>query len=48
VPAGVTHDFLNHTSRPAGVFNVFVPGGFESKMPSIVEWFRTQARRRVS
>ena len=40
IPAGVTHDFENRTTRPAGVLNVFIPGGFESNMPSIVEWFR--------
>jgi mannose-6-phosphate isomerase-like protein (cupin superfamily) len=43
VPAGVTHDFENRTSRPAGVLNVFIPGGFESNMPAIVEWFRNQS-----
>ena len=41
IPAGVKHDFHNRTARHAAVFNVFVPGGFEADMPSIVEWFRT-------
>lgn len=43
IPAGVTHDFENRTSRPAGALNVFIPGGFESNMPAIAEWFRAQA-----
>ena len=40
IPAGVMHDFENNTTRQAGVLNVFIPGGFESNMPSIVEWYR--------
>jgi mannose-6-phosphate isomerase-like protein (cupin superfamily) len=43
IPAGVTHDFENRTTRRAGALNVFIPGGFETNMPSIVEWFREQA-----
>lgn len=42
VPAGVMHDFENNTARPAAVLNVFIPGGFESNMPAIVEWYRSQ------
>lgn len=42
IPAGVTHDFENRTTQRAGVLNVFIPGGFEDKMPTIVEWFRAQ------
>ena len=30
---------------PAAAFNVFIPGGFESNMPAIVEWFRAQPSR---
>ena len=44
VPAGVTHDFENNMPHRAGVFNVFMPGGFESNMPAIVEWYRSQAQ----
>ena len=44
IPAGVTHDFENRTGSRAGVLNVFIPGGFESNMPAIVEWYRTQGR----
>jgi quercetin dioxygenase-like cupin family protein len=39
IPAGVTHDFRNRTGEPAGLLNVFLPGGFERHMPKIVEWF---------
>ena len=45
VPPGVTHDFENRTARRAGALNVFIPGGFESKMPTIVEWYRAQTDR---
>jgi mannose-6-phosphate isomerase-like protein (cupin superfamily) len=41
IPAGVVHDFENRTTEPAGALNVFIPGGFESQMPAIVEWFKT-------
>jgi hypothetical protein len=40
----VTHDFENRTARRAGVLNVFIPGGFESNMPGIVDWYRSQAQ----
>ena len=40
IPAGTVHDFENRTDAPAGLFNVFVPGGFEPMMPAIVAWFR--------
>jgi mannose-6-phosphate isomerase-like protein (cupin superfamily) len=39
IPAGVTHDFANRTPALAGLFNVFIPDGFEPKMPAIVKWF---------
>jgi len=39
VPAGVTHDFENRSSRPAGVLNFSHPGDFEPHMPGIVQWF---------
>ena len=42
----VTHDFENRTARRAGALNVFIPGGFESNMPAIVEWYRAQASAR--
>lgn len=38
IPRGVMHDFRNSTSEEAGLLNVFTPGGFERKMPAIVEW----------
>ncbi len=43
IPAGVTHDFANRTDARAGLFNVFLPGGFEENMPAIVAWFRSRA-----
>ena len=39
IPAGVTHDFANRTQARAGLFNVFIPGGFEQHMPAVVKWF---------
>ena len=42
IPAGMMHDFENKTALPAGALNVFIPGGFESNMPAIVEWYRAQ------
>ena len=39
VPPGVEHGFANDTDTPARFLNIYVPGGFEDDMPSIVEWF---------
>ena len=39
IPAGTTHDFANRTDAPAALFNVFIPGGFETNMPEIVKWY---------
>lgn len=39
IPAGTIHDFENRTSEPAGLLNVFIPGGFEQNMPAIVRWY---------
>ncbi|MBL7962579.1 MAG: cupin domain-containing protein [Flavobacteriales bacterium] len=39
IPARTMHDFTNRTDKPAAAFNVFIPGGFERIMPSIVKWF---------
>ena len=44
IPAGVTHDFENRSASRAGALNVFIPGGFESNMPEIVEWYRSQGQ----
>ncbi len=38
-PAGVTHDFENRGPARAGALNVFLPGGFEAMMPTIVDYF---------
>lgn len=40
VPGGTIHDFENRTTKKAGVLNFSVPGGFESSMPGIVDWFQ--------
>jgi mannose-6-phosphate isomerase-like protein (cupin superfamily) len=45
IPAGVTHDFSNRTTTPAGALNIFIPSGFEENMPAIVAWYRDQALR---
>jgi len=39
IPRGTTHDFRNTSDADAGLLNVFIPGGFERKMPAIVQWF---------
>ncbi len=39
IPAGTMHDFENRSAARTGLLNVFIPGGFERKMPAIVEWF---------
>ena len=39
IPAGVMHDFENRSDAPMGLLNIFMPGGFEKFMPSIVQWF---------
>jgi quercetin dioxygenase-like cupin family protein len=40
IPPQTIHDFENRTDLRAGLLNVFIPGGFEPKMPMIVDWFR--------
>ena len=40
IPAGVIYEFENRTTAPASALNVFIPGGFESPMPAIVDWYR--------
>ena len=39
IPAGTTHDFANRTDAPAALFNVYIPGGFETNMADIVKWY---------
>jgi len=43
IPAGVTHDFRNRHSAVARLLNIFIPGGFERQMPSIVSRFEEQS-----
>jgi mannose-6-phosphate isomerase-like protein (cupin superfamily) len=30
IPAGITHDFENHSPERGAAFNIFIPGGFEA------------------
>jgi mannose-6-phosphate isomerase-like protein (cupin superfamily) len=46
IPARTVHDFENRTTTRAGLFNVFIPGGFEENMTGIVEWFRRSSHAR--
>jgi mannose-6-phosphate isomerase-like protein (cupin superfamily) len=39
-PGGTTHDFENRGTVRAGALSFSFPGGFESEMPGIVDWFR--------
>lgn len=39
IPAGTTHDFANRTDEPVCLFNVFLPGGFETMMPAVMKWY---------
>lgn len=39
IPAGVLHDFRNAGPSPARFFSLFLGDGFESNMPTIVDWF---------
>ena len=40
IPRGVMHDFRNESFERTGLLNIFLPGGFESMMPAIVDWYR--------
>jgi len=42
IPAGTMHDFANRTDQRTGILNVYIPGGFERDMPSIVKWYEDQ------
>jgi quercetin dioxygenase-like cupin family protein len=39
IPGGTPHDFENHGTVRCGFISLNVPGGFELKLPGIVEWF---------
>ncbi len=39
IPAGTEHTFENRTAARAGFISITNPGGFESDMPAIVDWF---------
>jgi mannose-6-phosphate isomerase-like protein (cupin superfamily) len=40
IPENTKHDFRNQTDYKIGLLNIFIPGGFERNMPSIVKWFQ--------
>jgi len=39
IPGDTPHDFENRGQSPAGFISINVPGGFETHLPGIVEWF---------
>lgn len=39
-PGGMKHDFENRTDQRAGALNFSVPGGFETEMPGVADWFK--------
>lgn len=39
IVGGTQHTFENRGSVPCGFMSLNVPGGFESSMPAIVQWF---------
>jgi mannose-6-phosphate isomerase-like protein (cupin superfamily) len=39
IPGGVAHHFENRGAEACGFISINVPGGFEQKMPGIVQWF---------
>lgn len=41
--AGTLHDFMNRSDHRVGIFNFYVPGGFEDDMPAIVDWYAKQS-----
>lgn len=40
IPGGTEHTFENHSSSRSGFMSINVPGGFESELPGIVQWFK--------
>ena len=42
IPAGTVHDFKNQSDARAGVLNMFIPGGFETLMPRIVDYMAAE------
>ena len=39
IPGNTPHDFQNRNDSRAGFISINVAGGFESQLPSIVQWF---------
>jgi len=44
IPSKTIHDFANQTNEKVGLLNIFMPGGFEQKMPSIEQWFKNKSK----
>lgn len=40
IPGNTPHDFENRSSRRTGFITFNIPGGFESQVPDIVQWFK--------
>ena len=43
IPGGTEHTFENRTAARSGFISINAPGGFESQLPGIVEWFENQS-----
>lgn len=39
IPGGVPHNFENHGAEECGFISINTPGGFEQRVPGIVDWF---------
>lgn len=39
IPGGTVHDFQNRSTAQVGFMSINVPGGFETELPGIVDWF---------
>jgi len=39
IPGGTLHDFENRGSEECGFLSINAPGGFEQRVPEIVNWF---------
>lgn len=44
-PGGVMHGFENRSSKKAAVLNISIPGGFESNMKMITDWYEKNPPR---
>lgn len=42
IPGGTEHTFENRSNSRVGFISINTPGGFESEMPGIVQWFENR------